>query len=452
MGCPIRLGTLFIVINLNIMKKFLMAVCCMASLSSVAQGLKYSPFQKFDNWNQVTNHAEKTGKKIFIDAYATWCGPCKQMDEEVFANVSFAEYLFNEFIPVKVQMDQTKSDDPQVKAWYNDAKMLSDRYHVTAFPTYIILAPDGQLMQVIRGYHELDAFTALVKNAADPKHGYAINLAEFADGRIPLPDQAALALRAKEFKDDSIAYVIAKSYKTKYLDRQPILSIINPDLPAFTGNFPDLFSINDPLLNLCYREPVLIDSLVQSEGYAKMMVRVFISRSIVMPHLDNAEKGNASPNWDSLEKKVAKRFDRTLSKSIILDNKIYWYRKRSDWDNTIKYEIEKIEVNGIDTAGLGKSFLNNLVYSVIFQHSSNPEYLEKGLKFMDVLLKVNPEKDSWLDTYANLLYKLGKKDQALRYQEKALAIAKGRNDELNVTEYTTTLKKMRNDLPTWREN
>jgi hypothetical protein len=38
-----------------------------------------------------------------------------------------------------------------------------------------------------------------------------------------------------------------------------------------------------------------------------------------------------------------------------------------------------------------------------------------------------------MDTYANLLYKLGKKDEAIKVEEEAVALVKGGDPSMNLT-------------------
>jgi len=40
-------------------------------------------------------------RKIVIDIYTTWCGPCKIMDKKVFGDEAIAKYMNENFYPVK---------------------------------------------------------------------------------------------------------------------------------------------------------------------------------------------------------------------------------------------------------------------------------------------------------------------------------------------------------------
>ena len=46
--------------------------------------------------------AQKTEpKKIFMDVYTLWCGPCKLLDKKTFANKDVARYINEHYYAVK---------------------------------------------------------------------------------------------------------------------------------------------------------------------------------------------------------------------------------------------------------------------------------------------------------------------------------------------------------------
>ncbi len=81
----------------------MVGLCLINYALSHAQGIK---FEENLSWQQLLDKAKVTNKYIFVDCYATWCGPCKMMDKDVYTSGKVG-YLFNEhFISVKVQMDK----------------------------------------------------------------------------------------------------------------------------------------------------------------------------------------------------------------------------------------------------------------------------------------------------------------------------------------------------------
>jgi thiol:disulfide interchange protein len=94
--------------------------------------------------NEAIAEAQKTNKPIFLDAYATWCGWCKKMDQDVFQNNEVAAYYNSHFVNVKVNFDK-KQD-------------LKKKYKVRGYPTQLFLKSDGSLKSKHVGYMQADAF------------------------------------------------------------------------------------------------------------------------------------------------------------------------------------------------------------------------------------------------------------------------------------------------------
>ncbi len=61
---------------------------------------------------------------------------------------------------------------------------------------------------------------------------------------------------------------------------------------------------------------------------------------------------------------------------------------------------------------------------VIFEKVSSEKTLTKSLVWGDALLKSNEA--AYMDTYANILFKLGKKQDAIQTEEKVIALLKTR--------------------------
>lgn len=84
-------------------------------------------------WNRDLEAAKKIAKKekklIFIDFYADWCGPCKQMDEQVF-KVKAGSDALKGFITVKQDVDR-------------EGKNAARKYNVQAMPTLFVIDANG---------------------------------------------------------------------------------------------------------------------------------------------------------------------------------------------------------------------------------------------------------------------------------------------------------------------
>ncbi len=101
-----------------------------------------------NNLEQAKQQAAQEGKLIFVDFWAEWCNPCKWMDEQTFSNPQVEEYLSNNYISVRVDIDNFQG--------YN----LKEEYKIRYLPTLLVLNEKGEL---IKKYEESFAPSKLIK-------------------------------------------------------------------------------------------------------------------------------------------------------------------------------------------------------------------------------------------------------------------------------------------------
>lgn len=65
-----------------------------------------------------------------MDAYASWCGPCKLLKLTTFKNKKATEFFNGKFINVSIDMEK----GPE----------LAGKWRIQAFPTLIIFTPEGK--------------------------------------------------------------------------------------------------------------------------------------------------------------------------------------------------------------------------------------------------------------------------------------------------------------------
>ncbi|SFF07050.1 Protein of unknown function, DUF255 [Chitinophaga sp. CF118] len=433
------------------MKKIAILFCCIIPIfvhAQVSSGIKFSTAK---NLQEVLMQAQKENKPIFVDAYATWCGPCKMMDRDVFSNQQVADYVNANFIAIKVQMDSTKNDNEYIKGWYADA--ANWKLYVTAFPTFLFFTPEGKYSGKEEGFYKQQEFVAVLKKNIDPHGSYLAQLKSFKDGSLNKTQLLKLAYWAKENKDDSLAMQIARVYKSRYVDNAPIDSLLNPSADRFHATFIDLFSFKDKIIQYIYEHQKVTDlKFGRWPQYSRNLTDYVIGRDYIYNNISpNKSLDTISPDWKKIERNIAKTFDKKIAKRLTLNAKIGWLYKQKDWDQAVKLEFEKIDRYGMDTTGLGKVSVNNLVYDVVFKYINNAALLKKAATLMKTIVDLDGETDhAGLDTYASILYKAGQKKQAIEVEKKALDLVEKQNDKINTKFYREVIVKMQNDQPIWK--
>lgn len=85
-----------------------------------------------NSWSTALKKAKAENKYIFVDAYASWCGPCKLLKATTFKNNQAAAFFNKNFINVSIDME--KGEGPG----------LASEWGIRAYPTLIIFDPQGK--------------------------------------------------------------------------------------------------------------------------------------------------------------------------------------------------------------------------------------------------------------------------------------------------------------------
>lgn len=105
------------------------------------------------SWKQALAKAKKEHKLIFVDAYTTWCRPCIQMAKDIFTLDNVADLYNAHFI--NVSMDMEKGDGPA----------LIKKYKISAYPDFLFIDGDGNVIHRGGGYQAAKEFIDLGKAA-----------------------------------------------------------------------------------------------------------------------------------------------------------------------------------------------------------------------------------------------------------------------------------------------
>ena len=138
-------------------------------LTAQYAGIRFSE-QSFE---ELKATAKAEGKIIFVDAYTTWCGPCKLMSSKVFTQEKVGEVFNERFLNAKINMEA--GEGPRIARGYN----------VVAYPTYLFINGDGELVHKALGYIPADELLAVANDAVGENSLGALNNTYAAGERSP---------------------------------------------------------------------------------------------------------------------------------------------------------------------------------------------------------------------------------------------------------------------------
>lgn len=143
------------------MKNIFFAIFLLIALSSCVSGKKSRKSKgiQFSKtlFEQSLTLAKEEDKIIFIDFWASWCGPCRAMDADVLSDPELAAFFNKNFINIKMDAES------------EDAILPKINYDVRSLPTYVWVLPDGQMVHSYKGTTTIDNFMKQARIALSKK-------------------------------------------------------------------------------------------------------------------------------------------------------------------------------------------------------------------------------------------------------------------------------------------
>jgi thioredoxin-related protein len=149
------------------MKKIISGLFLFFAITAFAQeAVKFQdlPFK------ELVAKAKKENKLLFIDAYTSWCGPCKMMEKNTFTQKAVGDYYNTNFINARFDMEK------------GEGREIASKFGVRSYPTYLFLNGDGELVSQNFGYMEGSLFVSMAQDVNSPNNKKGSLKERFANG------------------------------------------------------------------------------------------------------------------------------------------------------------------------------------------------------------------------------------------------------------------------------
>jgi len=116
--------------------------------------------------------AEQQKKMVLIDGYTSWCGPCKWMKKQ-FKSAEAGLFFNKHFVFLEFDMEK-------------EGKTLDEKYkkEITAYPTFLIIRPDGEIQHKVVGADTLSIFINMVKRGLNKETSLDYLEQNYKEGKL----------------------------------------------------------------------------------------------------------------------------------------------------------------------------------------------------------------------------------------------------------------------------
>ncbi|MCO6461154.1 MAG: thioredoxin family protein [Saprospiraceae bacterium] len=377
---------------MSIKNLFSIIFCLLALQVGFGQGINFET----GNWASILKKAKAENKLIYVDAYTTWCGPCKMMKKNIFPDKTVGDYYNQHFVNAQIDMEK------------GEGLKIAKDYDIRAYPSHLFVNGDGELVHKGLGYMDVNEFVELGKQANDPDHQYATLKKRFDAGdRDPvlMTNYLDLLMQMGDEEGDRVAAEYFKNQK----------DLTTPQNLKYLSAFA--INPSSPNHHLVLENK---DALVKARGSD------FLNELAYYYTMMSIKKGL---NQDEAIREISKIYP---EKSGILSfyTKIYFSRKNKDNQAYTNALLEYLTPENIE------QFSSNELNSYAWYIYENVEGLSNIRQALGWAL-TSVDKDSNYannDTLAWLYFKLGDIENAKATAKIAIELGKAAGEDTSSTE------------------
>jgi len=351
------------------------------------------------SWQTLLAKARSEHKLIFMDAHTTWCGPCKWMDKNVFPDAEVAAIYNHNFINAYTDMEKGEGIE------------LRKKYQVRAYPTYLFINGDGEVVHKAVGQSAIPEFIQFGLDALSPNRNLQYFEKNYTTNETNF-DFVSGYLQTLQFayEDDT-----ANKVALKYLQNQ------KPELLKERGNWEILQKyITDaasPVFQYLVSHRNEFEKLFDKKEVEQKIYSTYLAWPQHYLHYSESKPVVFDDEGFNNFLSLLEKSNYEKKAEVIAKSKLTVYFGQHKWEaytNTVSQMIRDhvVELNVAGAEDL--SIYSNLVYR--FAKNDQPALLE-ATGFAKIISHDVPEisernKAKYLELYANLLEETNQKDLA----------------------------------------
>lgn len=361
------------------MKKLITLLSVLPMLS-LAQSVEFS-----HNWEESLLRAKEEKKPMLIDFYTDWCGWCKVQDSATWGDPVVAAFVNENLIPVKLNAEK-------------DGGSVAVRFKPTGYPSVFVFDPNSESPRIIRyvGYNEdneeylnqlkkdlNDGWTTLGYDPSGESPEFPKFILDiYGPARPEFPKAEELTQWFEEhgsYTDEVAWTVLLRS--VYWMDSELLDKLL-----THADHFRKVYG-EGPVMDLY--EGVIYTKVRSAETEEEL--------NQVLAWID-AELGDDAPETDQY--------------------KMTWYENHKQWSeylNTLQAVIEKLE-------RVNPAYVNLYVWKLVSGECEDQSVCARAAELLAPYVNGEDADPNYVDTYAWILYRAGKSEDARAQAERAIEL------------------------------
>jgi thiol-disulfide isomerase/thioredoxin len=386
-----------------LMKKLNVLFILLSTLTTLsAQGIAFESAET--TWADILKKAKAENKIVFVDAFTTWCGPCKAMSNTIFPLKEVGDVFNARFVNAKIDME--KGEGPTI----------AQKYGVQAYPTYLFVNGDGELVHRSLGGMPAEKFIAVGESASDPERQFFSLKKKYEGGEKSPNFLKKFATACQEAQETALIQPVADAYlatQKDWLTKENMEFIV-----TFTTG------IESPNFTFMVKNQAAFEEKIGDSGIKKLIYQTAF-RDIAQKSYLRAKR---EFDMDKAKDLGAKHLSPALLDQVISGMTMAQHEMKNETPQLLAHVIVHMDKYPSDDA----QQLNQYAWT-FYEKSDDKAQLAKALEWSLKSVQISDEY-AFNDTAASLYFKIGNKQKAKEYAEKAIKQAKETNFDSADTE------------------
>ena len=360
---------------------------------------------------KTLEQAKKENKLIFLDAFASWCGPCKLLDKNVFPKKEVGDYFNANFLNLHIDMEKGEGIE------------IAKKYSIYSYPTLLFIDGDGKVVYKAAGYMSPQELISIAKEAVNPENTLENKIAKFEAGEKD-PEFLMGLIKNTYATDFSLAQKVA----TRYFQTRTDATYSKEEagmLLFFTK------TIDDDLYKIFTAKKAELSTQIPESYLAEYDKQLKLNTVLQKSFDANTQSINESIFLAEGTKIYGEKEAKQLLNKINMD--LFFTQKK--YDDYAKSALNYYQ-NPKDFA---TDELNNVAWNFYLYVTDKTLLTQVTQLCLEGIKKEENSQNT--DTLANIYYKLGDNKNAKLWAKKSIEIAKAKGDEYASTE--ELLKKIK---------